>query len=157
MPNQSDAEAQAQANRAGSFALAGKLVRDQRLLFLAVGGANTVIGFSFYVFYLRVVGLPYVVALALAWICATLVAFGLHRTFVFRVSGHVFRDLWRFVSVNIGAFLINIALLPVVVEFITSNPLVAQFEITAVTVVLSFFAHRDFSFRRKKHQDPLEP
>lgn len=127
-----------------------QLKDDRRLRFLIVGGANTVIGFAFYVSLLKLAHLPYMPALVLAWIGATFCAFGLQRRVVFRVRGHVFRDLWRFFSVNIGAFLINAALLPVAVKFVTSDPIVAQLEVAGATMVATYFAHRDFSFHRKK-------
>ena len=125
------------------------LVKDQRIAFVIVGGANTVIGFAFYWLYLRV-GIGYIGALILAHICAVIWAFLLYRNLVFRVRGHLFLDLWRFEVVNLSALGINLALLPVAVEVIHLRPLLAQLAVASITMFVSFFGHRDFSFRRRR-------
>jgi putative flippase GtrA len=77
-----------------------------------------------------------------------LCAFVLYRTFVFVVHGHVLRDLVRFEMVNLTALGINALLLPLLVELAHWPVLVAQLSIVSVTVIVSFFGHRGFSFRR---------
>lgn len=126
------------------------IVRDRRLAFAMVGGANTVIGYAFYSALIWL-GLHYVAALIVAYAAATLVAFGLHRNLVFRVRGHLFRDLWRFSLVNISALLINLALLPIAVSVIGLNPYIGQIAVALITMVISYVGHRDFSFHRKPH------
>jgi putative flippase GtrA len=67
---------------------------------------------------------------------------------VFRVTGHVFRDLARFELVNLSTLSFNFAMLPLLVEVFRWPVLSSQFAIAGVTVVYSWFAHRGFSFRR---------
>jgi len=128
-----------------------RLVRDQRVAFLIVGGMNTAIGAVWFVLFLWLFPhgpAGYLSALICAYLAAVLCAFVLYRRFVFRVTGHVLRDLARFGLVNLSALGFNFATLPVLVEVLGWPVLLSQFAIAGVTVVYSWFAHRGFSFRR---------
>lgn len=127
-----------------------RMIRDQRIAFLIVGGMNTVIGTAWFVLLLwlfhDVVG--YLGLLLCAHIAAVLSAFVLYRRLVFRVTGHVLRDLARFELVNLSVLGFNVAALPLLVEVFGWAVLLSQLVITSATVVYSWFAHRVFSFRR---------
>lgn len=128
-----------------------RLVRDQRVAFLLVGGMNTAIGTLWFVLFLWLFPrgtVGYLGALLCAYSSAVLCAFVLYRRFVFRVTGHVFRDLFRFALVNLSTLGFNFVTLPLLVEVLGWPVLLSQFAITGVTVVYSWFAHRGFSFRR---------
>ena len=77
-----------------------------------------------------------------------LCAFVLYRRFVFRVTGHVWLDLARFEVVNLASLAVNSVALPFVVEVIGLTAIPAQLLITSVTMLISVFGHRGFSFRR---------
>lgn len=128
-----------------------RLIRDQRVAFLIVGGINTLVGLFWFVLFYALVGsvVGYMGTLVLAHICAVLCAFVLHRRFVFRVRGHVLLDLARFELVNLGALGVNAVLLPVFVELVGLPVIVAQVFATAVSVVTTYLGHRLFSFRRR--------
>jgi putative flippase GtrA len=128
-----------------------RLIRDQRVAFLIVGGMNTAIGTAWFVLFLWLFpqgAAGYLGALVCAHIAAVLCAFVLYRRFVFRVTGHVLRDLVRFELVNLSTLGFNFATLPVLVEVLRWPVLLSQLLITGATVVYSWFAHRGFSFRR---------
>ncbi|ORB49270.1 hypothetical protein BST42_23555 [Mycolicibacterium rhodesiae] len=130
-----------------------RLIRDQRIAFVMVGATNTGIGTACYALFLWMLpkgGMNYMVALLGAHIVSVLCAFVLHRRFVFRVRGHVMRDLARFELVNISSLAFNFVMLPVLVEGLGWQPLLSQFAIAGVQVIYSWFAHRDFSFRRAR-------
>jgi len=127
-----------------------RLVGDQRVAFLIVGAINTVVGTAWFVLFQATIGrhTHYMVSLVLAHIAAVLCAFVLYRKFVFRVSGHLWLDLARFEAVNLTTLGINAVSLPLVVEVLDISPIPAQLLVTAGTVVISWFGHRGFSFRR---------
>jgi putative flippase GtrA len=77
-----------------------------------------------------------------------LCAFVLYRRFVFRVTGHVLRDLARYELVNLSILGFNFAALPLLVEVFGWPVLLSQLVVAGVTVLYSWFAHRGFSFRR---------
>ncbi|MEJ7894472.1 MAG: GtrA family protein [Solirubrobacteraceae bacterium] len=125
--------------------------RRQGLLYLAVGGWNTVFAFAMFAGLRIALGdaVHYLAVLAIAWVIGVLESFVAYRLIVFRVHGHVLRDLARFSSVYVGAFLFNLAALPLAVDVIGIQVLVAQAAVVLVTVVSSFVLHRRFSFRRE--------
>jgi putative flippase GtrA len=134
-----------------------RLVHDQRVAFLVVGGINTVVGFAIFVVcslsvgqfvdhrFGRVAGS--LVTVGISHVLGVLFAFVMHRRFVFHVRGHVLRDLARFESVYLTGLGINAVALPVLVELGLSR-IPAQAIILASTTLLSYFGHRHFSFRR---------
>ena len=118
-----------------------RVVRDQRVAFLVVGGINTVFGYLCFAVFLVTVGQRshYLAALACAHVVSVLFAFVLYRFVVFRVRGHVLADLWRFETVYLAALAVNFVLLPV---------LLAQALIVSVTSLMSWMGHKHYSFRR---------
>lgn len=131
-----------------------RLVRNQKVAFLLVGGTNTVIGFAWFVLFDLTVGQVwgYFATLAFSHVFSVLCAFILYRTFVFRVRGHVWRDLARFEAVYLVAITINFILLPLLVEGFSLTPIAAQGLIVFVTTMISYFGHRGFSFRRSANE-----
>lgn len=139
-----------------------RIVKDQRLAFLVVGGANTGIGFLIFVGFQFLVGDPlgratsepvgYMTTLGLSHVTSVVIAFVLYRTLVFRVRGHVWRDLARFESVYLVSIGVNAVLLPLLVEVAGLPVLFAQFLIVFVTTMISYFGHRYFSFRRRPEE-----
>jgi putative flippase GtrA len=127
-----------------------RVIRDQRVAFLMVGGFNTVFGYLLFAGFLLTVGhrFGYLAALVCAYVIAVLMAFVLYRFLVFRVRGHVLADLWRFATVYISALGVNFVLLPLLVEIAHLPVLVAQALIVLVTSVMSWVGHKNYSFRR---------
>ena len=135
-----------------------RLVKDQRIAFLLVGAANTAAGFVFFVLFDVTVGtwvdeavnvtVGSLATLACAHVLAVLFAFVMYRRFVFKVTGHVLRDLARFESVYLVVFVINAIILPILVN-LGWERIVSQFAIVAITTSISWFGHKGFSFRRE--------
>jgi putative flippase GtrA len=138
-----------------------RIVQDQRVAFLIVGGINTVVGLVLFIVFHFTLGdhVGYLGSLVLAYAVALAVAFSLHRRFVFRVRGHLLRDYARFVLVNLGAFGSNAVLLSAFAELTPLPVIPAQVLALGLTLVLSFFGHRLFSFRRPAEAvlDPTQP
>ncbi len=136
-----------------------RIVRDQRIAFLIVGGINAIVGTAWFVLFLWLVGdfVGYMGALLCSHIASVLCAFVLYRRFVFRVTGHVFRDLVRFELVYLSGLALNVVLLPLLVEGFGWPVVPSQLFIGGSTVVFNWFAHRGFSFRRTpaEHQEAL--
>lgn len=132
-----------------------RLIKDQRIAFLLVGGLNTAIGTAWFIFFELLFGedagrFGYMISLLCAHVASVLTAFALNRYLVFRVRGHMWLDLFRFWLVNLTTLGINAVSLPAVVELTGMRPIYAQLMITACTAFISFFGHKYFSFHRKK-------
>lgn len=128
-------------------------MRDRRIAFLLVGGVNTVIGALWFLLFdyllgARFGGHGHYPALVATYIAAILCAFVLYRRLVFRVHGHVLRDLSRFSTVYLSAFAVNIVLLGLLVDGLGWRPFASQCLITFVTTIFSWVGHNRFSFKR---------
>jgi putative flippase GtrA len=130
----------------------GSLLRDQRVRFLIVGGINTVVGYAlFAAFELLFNGrVSYFVSLYLSYALAAILAFVLHRNYTFQVNrtGNVVIDFFRFQAVGLVALAFNTVALPLLVEGVGWDPLVAQGVVVVVTVLISYVGHKYISFRR---------
>jgi putative flippase GtrA len=134
-----------------------RVVRDQRVAFIAVGAMNTIFGYLCFAAFLVTVGRRwhYLGALACAHVVSVLFAFVLYRFLVFRVRGHVLADLWRFETVYLAALAVNFVLLPLLVELVHLPVLVAQALIVLVTALMSWMGHKNYSFRRSPSSEEL--
>jgi len=136
-----------------------RLVNDQRVKFLAVGGLNTINGYVLFVLFEWLFGgtlgrFGYMVSLLLSYLIAMTIAFILHRKYVFKVKGQLLADFGRFTLVNLFGFSVNAFLLPVVIELTQVRHIYAQAVVAIIAAIASYFGHKYFSFRRKKHSNP---
>jgi putative flippase GtrA len=134
-----------------------RIIGDQRVAFLIVGGFNTLDGFALFLLFHHLLGdgfVRYMTTLVLAQVVAMTVAFFLHRRFVFRVRGNLLVDALRFVLVNLGMFGLNAVLLPFLVEVVGLDVVPAQVLATVAVVVVSYLGHSLFSFRRPTAPTP---
>ncbi len=127
-----------------------RLIKDQRVLFLLVGGINTAFSTALFAILSWWLGpkVPSAASLFIAWVVSLLLVFNVYRHLVFRVSGHVLRDFFRFVGVNVISFLINAGALTLLVEGAGFPPIPTQIAITFAVVVFNYLGHKYFSFRR---------
>lgn len=120
--------------------------------FVLVGGINTLVGYGLFTLLQLTIGptIGYLGSLYLSYVMSTGLAFVLHRRFTFRVSGtgNVVVDFVRFVGVYGVSLLVNTIALPLLVEAVGMNPLVAQAIIVLVMTISTYLGHKLFSFRR---------
>jgi putative flippase GtrA len=127
-----------------------RVVKDQRVAFLLVGGANTAFSTGlFIVFALAFPQAPSFVLLSASWTISLIAVFFVYRKLVFRVKGHLWLDLGRFALVNLTSLLVNIGLLSLFADLLKFPRIPTQLVITLLSVIISYFGHRHFSFRRK--------
>ncbi len=127
----------------------------EKVRFLLVGGMNTFLGFGLFALIQFLVGkwIGEVFVLLLAHLFASSVAFVLHRRITFQVTGNVLQDYIRFQTVFIVPIGINLVVLPFLVRVLGINVYIAQGLITVVTVTISYFGHKYFSFRRSGNEN----
>lgn len=126
-----------------------KFVKDQRVAFLLVGGANTAFSTGlFIVFALLFPEQPSFILLSFSWAISLVSVFFVYRKLVFRVSGHLLLDLARFALVNLSSLVVNIALLSLFADILGFSRIPSQLVITVLSVIISYFGHKYFSFRR---------
>ena len=127
-----------------------RFLREQhvKVLYLAVGGWNTVFAYMEWALlqYLLQDHLHYLVILVLAWPPAVLNAYLCYRRFVFRSTRPRWTELPRFSVVYVVTLIASLAALPFLLRTLPFNIYVIQAGYTASVVVLSYLAHRYFSF-----------
>lgn len=140
-------------------------LRRQFGIYLVVGAWNTVFGMAVYcgcVWMCEVFGrFGYLVAGVLSMVFGVTHSYVTYKLIVFRTRGNWFSEYVKCWSVYGGASLVNFLLLPVSVEAVRLI-LSVQFEryapyagglmLTGITVLLSFFGHRHFTFKGGNHQ-----
>ncbi|WP_434030507.1 GtrA family protein [[Pseudomonas] boreopolis] len=127
-----------------------RLIKEQRILFLLVGGANTAFSTALFAGLVLLLGpdVPSVVSLGIAWITSLVLVFFVYRRLVFRVTGNGWRDFLRFTSVNIGSLLLNMGALALLADVLGLPAIPTQVAITVLVVVFNYVGHKYFSFRR---------
>jgi len=73
-----------------------------------------------------------------------------YKFFVFRTKGNFLREYARFYVVYGASILFSLILLPLSVELLHIHPVVAQAAIIAITIVISYTGHKNFSFKRNR-------
>jgi putative flippase GtrA len=123
--------------------------RREQLLYLVVGGWNTVFGYGAWVLMQFLLGgyLHYLIVIVLAWPIAVLNAYLGYRYIVFRSRGPVLKELPRFSLVYLATLLVNLALLPVALRVLPFSIYAVQALFTGVVVVCSYLGHKYYSFR----------
>ena len=128
--------------------LAGLLAR-QEVRYLIAGGWNTLFGYGVYVglLYMFQAWVHYMVIAVLANVFSISMAYATHKLFVFRTKGNVLREYFRFYGVYGVTAALGLLALPICVEVLRMSPYVAPLLILGVTVVVSYFGHKHFSFK----------
>lgn len=128
-----------------------RVITNQKIAFLAVGGFNTAAATVWFIGWQLVTGdaFGYHFNLVASYVCNVMTAFLLYRHLVFRVRGHFWRDLWRFTMVNFSAFALNMLAMTVAVSALGFPVIRSQLVITPILAIGSYFGYRDYSFRRK--------
>jgi putative flippase GtrA len=129
--------------------------RREQLLYLVVGGWNTVFGYGAWALLQYLLGdhLHYLVVVVLSWPIAVLNAYLGYRYVVFRSRASVFKELPRFSLVYLATLVVNLALLPVALGVLPFNIYLVQATFAGAVVVCSYLGHKYYSFGGRSHRD----
>jgi putative flippase GtrA len=129
--------------------------RREQLLYLAVGGWNTVFGYGIWAVLQALLGdrLHYLVIVLIAWPIAVLNAYLGYRYLVFRSRGSILRELPRFSLVYFVTLIVNLALLPIALNVLPFNIYGVQLLLTVIVIIGSYLSHKYFSFGGSRRGD----
>jgi putative flippase GtrA len=121
----------------------------EQVLFLVIGGWNTVFGYLVFagLYWALNDSLPVTVVLVFSWVIAVANAYVCYRYLVFRSRGRMHREIPRFFLVYGVTLVANIIVLPLALRTLSLNAYVVQGLFTLAVVLVSYFGHRWFSFR----------
>jgi glycosyltransferase involved in cell wall biosynthesis len=124
----------------------------RKLLYLVIGGWNTLFGFlAFSAAYWLLVenaGVPYYVAFVASYALATLNAYWGYKLVVFRTRTKFLREFPRFAIVYVVALGVNLVVFPWLTSTLGLNPYLSQAIFTVALVVGTYIVNRRFSFRQ---------
>ena len=126
------------------------LIRHQVLVrYLLAGGYNTIFGFAVFtgLYYLASGSIHYLVIAVIAQIIVITNSWIVYRLFVFKSKGAIVREYLKIYIVYGVSFLLSIALLALLVELLGMHPVLAQFFVILVTVIVSYLGNSRFTFR----------
>ncbi len=120
--------------------------------FLIVGAYNTAFGYLTFVILYQTLGdkLHYLILVVISHIIAVTNAFISQKHLVFRTNGSVFFEFIRFNITTLGTLLLSLAGMSLLVGQFKTKVLVAQALVTVISVMVSYFAHKNFTFKKHK-------
>ena len=123
---------------------------QKKVRFLLAGAVNTFIGLATYPLIYLILNpwnIGYIQVLVLAqFICITF-SFVNNKYFVFRTKGNLKNEYIKFFTFHGVYFLINLICLPLLVELLKLNPMIAQTLFSVAIVVSSYFWHNSITFK----------
>jgi putative flippase GtrA len=124
------------------------LLLSERMRFLAVGGWNTLVGYLVFLACHAWIGneIGPFFTLILSYVIAVPHSFATQRWLVFKARGAIGRQFLRFLLANSSIFVANLVLLPLTVRLIEADPRVVQGVLVVLLTVVSYLAHKYFSF-----------
>lgn len=148
-------------SRAGGATRAIDLVRARReqILYLVVGGWNTVFGYGLWAVLQFILGdrLHYLAILLISWPFSVLNNYLCYRYLVFRSRGWILRELPRFSAVYSATLVANLVALPVALHLWPGSIYVVQAAFMFTVIVASYLAHKHFSFRGGQRRRDSRP
>jgi putative flippase GtrA len=134
------------------------LRRREQVLYLVVGGWNTVFGYVVWATLQYLLGsyINYLVIVVMSWPIAVMNAYLGYRYIVFRSRGPILRELPRFSTVYLAGLLANLVVLPIALHVLPFSIYVIQALFTVGLIVASYLSHKYYSFGGSRRRDVVD-
>lgn len=115
--------------------------------YIVAGGTTTLVNIIVF-FLMRRLDLGIAVANGAAFIIAVVWAFFLNEHYVFtmRKKGKTYQRMTKFVSMRIGSFVVDTALLVILIDYLFVNDLMSKVIVNIVVVVLNYMISKYFIY-----------
>ncbi|ERK32010.1 GtrA family protein [Clostridium intestinale] len=120
--------------------------KKEFIKFGIVGVSNTLITFVVYNILLKL-GINYLVANIIGYICGMINGFIWSKNWVFRVSKESKMYFIKFALVNLLSLAVSTGLLMVLVKKLSFNSTIAQLITTCITVVINYLLNKIYTFK----------
>lgn len=128
------------------------IINRQEFRFLIVGGINTVVGYGAYALLLSF-GTQYLLANTLATIIGVANSYLWNRFFTFKSKGKAWQEIIRFSLVYFISYCFGMLFLYLIVGRLGLNTYIAGVLNIIITTLISWFGHKNFSFKEKNHEN----
>ena len=127
-----------------------QLKQNQKLMYLAVGGLNTLIGITTFalLYWLLQASLHYQMITVLAHFMSVLSSWLLYRRWVFKSDAPALREYFKF---NVSSLLMlgfHMFGLLVLVDLLHFHPMISQPIVVVLAIIASYILHSKFTFSR---------
>ena len=136
-------------------------LHETKVRFLLAGSLNTAFGLAAYpVFYWMLAGsrLHYMMVLGITQIACVTFSYLTNKFLVFRTKGNYLKESGKFALFHLSYFIINLAVLPFLVEIVGLPPVWGQTIFAVAVIVTSYFWHSNITFsaprRDKRMSNP---
>ncbi|MFH1387624.1 MAG: GtrA family protein [bacterium] len=121
-----------------------------KINYLLVGAWNTLFGYCVFLllYFLFAAKIHYLFLLVFSNILAITNAYIGYKIFVFRTKGNYLKEYLRFYVVYGAAMILNMIILPFVVELFKLSPPIAQTGLMLINIIFSYLGHKYFSFEQ---------
>jgi putative flippase GtrA len=128
------------------------LVSDQRIRYLATGGITAAVYYAiFSAGWVLLHGrIPYLVMAVIANMLTAVLTYPIYRVAVFRATGPWLSGFARFYAVFVWGLVFSLGGLPLLVEVVHMNVLVAQAIILVASPLINYQLHKLWAFRHRK-------
>lgn len=120
--------------------------------YLVVGGLTTVVSYVSYAF-VRFLGCDFKISTIISWICAVIFAFVANKTIVFKSKTEskrqLFLEIFNFFKFRVISLFIDMALMIILVDFLSINDLIAKFLVQFIIVAVNYIFSKFFIFNKK--------
>lgn len=126
---------------------------QKKFRFLLAGAVNTAIGLALYpILYLVLnpFGITYIWVLVMAQIICVSISFITNKYFVFQTRGNLRLEYFKFFMFHGFYFAVNLIVLPIMVEVLKLNPIIAQTVFSIFIITTSYFWHNHITFKKSK-------
>jgi putative flippase GtrA len=128
------------------------VINDQRVRYLATGGITAVVYYAiFSAGWLLLHGrIPYLAMAVIANLLTAVLTYPIYRVAVFRATGPWLSGFARFYAVFVWGLVLSLGGLPLLVEVVHLNVLVAQAIILVASPLINYQLHKLWAFRHRK-------
>jgi len=126
-----------------------KMLKRTEFRFLVVGGINTMVGYGAYTLFLSI-SLPYLLANTLATIIGVINSYLWNRFFTFKSKGRALTEIIRFSVVYLFSYCFSMLFLYLIVGSLGVNVYIAGALNIIVVTAISWFGHKNFSFKARE-------
>ena len=126
----------------------------EMIAYLIVGGLTTVVSYVSYAFVSRVLDCDFKLSTIISWVCAVLFAFFANKIVVFQSKTQnkkqLFLEVFNFFKFRVLSLFIDMALMIILVDFLSINDLIAKFLVQFIIVAVNYIFSKFFIFNKKE-------
>jgi len=121
----------------------------EKLRFLLAGGWNTAFSYGVLVVLDALLHqrLHYAIIMFVAWVIGVTQNLFTFKLFVFKTKGHWMKEYLRSYVVYSGSFVLNLAIVAVIITFWHPRLYIAQLPALVIVTIISYVGHKYFTYR----------